>query len=78
MIRQAELNDLDQLVAIENQTFTLDRFSRRTFRYLLSKANAVTLVANQEGQVAEDSVLGDKLYEKILREFRRRVELRRG
>lgn len=44
MIRRARATDLSQLVDIENQSFTVERFSRRTFRYLLSKANAVTLV----------------------------------
>ena len=47
-IRQANINDLDALVEIENRAFTIDRFNRRSFRYLLSKANAVTLVAENE------------------------------
>lgn len=44
MIREARLSDLDDLIDIENRSFTADRFSRRTLRYLLSKANAVTLI----------------------------------
>ena len=44
MIRTAHLGDLEALIAIEKRAFELDRFSRRTFRYLLSKANAVTLI----------------------------------
>ncbi len=49
MLRNATLNDLDSLVAIENRTFTTDRFERRTFRYLLTRANAVTLVEEENG-----------------------------
>lgn len=44
MIRNAEPSDVAALVRIENRSFLTDRFSPRTFRYLLSKANAVTLV----------------------------------
>jgi ribosomal protein S18 acetylase RimI-like enzyme len=52
MIRPARLQDLDILVAIENQAFTTDRFSRRSFRYLLTKANALTLMYEQRRQPA--------------------------
>lgn len=52
MIRNAQLDDLESLIAIEKRAFELDRFSRRTFRYLLSKANADTLIAEEEGKVA--------------------------
>jgi ribosomal protein S18 acetylase RimI-like enzyme len=44
MIRRATLNDLDALVALENRSFDIDRLSRRSFRHLLTKANAITLV----------------------------------
>ncbi|MDH5396225.1 MAG: ribosomal protein S18-alanine N-acetyltransferase [Gammaproteobacteria bacterium] len=44
MIRPARRQDLDTLVSIENQSFITDRFSRRSFHYLLTKANAMTLV----------------------------------
>lgn len=44
MTRPAVLQDLDELVRLENLCFKIDRFSRRSFRYLLTKANAVTLV----------------------------------
>lgn len=50
-IRPARLEDLDRLVQIENRSFTIDRFSRRTFRYLLTRANAVTLVAEVDAKV---------------------------
>ncbi len=48
MIRHANLNDLEELVAIENRSFVTDRFNRRTFRYLLKRANAVTIVDEQD------------------------------
>ena len=51
MIRSAALNDLSELVRIENLSFETDRFSRRSFRYLLTKANAKTLVDEQAGQI---------------------------
>jgi len=50
MIRTATLGDLESLISIEKRAFELDRFSRRTFRYLLSKANAVTLIADADGR----------------------------
>lgn len=52
MIRTANLGDLEHLIAIEKRAFELDRFSRRTFRYLLSKANAVTLIDEEDGKSA--------------------------
>jgi ribosomal-protein-alanine acetyltransferase len=51
MIRIATLADLDRLVIIEDLAFSSDRFSRRTFRYLLTKANASTLVYECDGVV---------------------------
>ncbi len=44
MMRHASLQDLDTLVEIENKAFATDRFSRRSFRYLLTRAKAETLV----------------------------------
>jgi ribosomal-protein-alanine acetyltransferase len=52
MIRRATPDDLDALVSIENRSFTIDRFSRRSFRYLLTKANAVSLVHEHEGKMS--------------------------
>ncbi len=57
MIRTATLGDLESLIAIEKRAFELDRFSRRTFRYLLSKANADTLIEEEEGKVAGYAML---------------------
>ncbi|MGB5306370.1 MAG: peptidase C39 family protein, partial [Gammaproteobacteria bacterium] len=51
MIRSAGLQDLESLVTIENQAFETDRFSRRSFRYLLTKANSLTLAYVSEGLV---------------------------
>lgn len=51
MIRKANVNDIDELVEIENGSFELDRFSRRTFRYLLTKANAEILVDDDDSVV---------------------------
>jgi len=51
MIREARLQDLGALVEIENSCFDVDRFSRRSFRYLLTKANADTLVYEKDNQI---------------------------
>jgi ribosomal-protein-alanine acetyltransferase len=51
MIRTAQLQDLTALLAIENKSFDIDRLSRRSFRYLLTKANADTLVYEESGQL---------------------------
>ena len=52
MIRKAVLQDIDALVALESRSFDTDRLSRRSFRHLLTKAHAVTLVAEEEGGIA--------------------------
>jgi ribosomal-protein-alanine acetyltransferase len=57
MIRPARLQDLDALVAIENRSFDVDRFSRRSFRYLLTKANAETFVWEEQGRVLAYAML---------------------
>jgi ribosomal-protein-alanine N-acetyltransferase len=43
-IRLATPGDIAALVAIENASFPGDRLDRRRFRYLLTKANSVTVV----------------------------------
>jgi ribosomal protein S18 acetylase RimI-like enzyme len=50
MIRTATPNDVSALVEIEEAAFATDRISRRAFRYLLSKANAATLVATDAAE----------------------------
>lgn len=44
MIRRAVLQDLDALLALEKNCFFLDRISRRSYRYLLTKAKSIILV----------------------------------
>ncbi|MGD9000334.1 MAG: peptidase C39 family protein [Granulosicoccaceae bacterium] len=51
MIREACLQDLNDLVEIENSSFSADRLSRRSFRYLLTRANAATLVYEERGRI---------------------------
>lgn len=43
MIIPATIDDIDALVSLEQQLFSCDQISRRQFRYLLTKANAVTV-----------------------------------
>jgi ribosomal protein S18 acetylase RimI-like enzyme len=50
-IRPATLNDLGMLVALENRSFDTDRLSRRQLRYMLTKARADTLLAEEGGTV---------------------------
>ncbi len=52
MIRKATLQDLDALVALENRCFEIDRISRRSFRHLLTRANAVTLLDEEAGRIS--------------------------
>lgn len=49
MIRQATKADLPALLDIEARAFSGDRLSQRSFRHLLTKAHAVTLVAEEAG-----------------------------
>jgi ribosomal protein S18 acetylase RimI-like enzyme len=51
MIRPARLDDMDSLVRIEDTSFATDRITRRNFRYLLTKAHALTLVNESAGRV---------------------------
>jgi ribosomal-protein-alanine acetyltransferase len=57
VIRKAVLADLDQLVALEQRAFQTDQFSRRTFRYLLTRANAISLVYELDDRVVGYCVL---------------------
>jgi len=50
MIRAAKLSDVDELVRLENQCFQTDRLSRRSFRYMLTKGHAVTLIEEERGE----------------------------
>ena len=51
MILRARKRDLDALVDLENRSFSTDRLSRRNLKYLLTKANATTLVDRENGAV---------------------------
>lgn len=51
MIRPATLDDLDALVEIEERCFDSDRLSRRSFRHLLTRGHAATLVDDEHGAV---------------------------
>jgi len=52
VIRQATLRDLDGLVELERRCFATDLISRRSFRYLLTRANAAILVAEEDDGLA--------------------------
>lgn len=47
-IRPAVITDVDQLVELENQCFDSDQLSRRSFKWMITKAKALLLVAEQE------------------------------
>lgn len=50
-IRPAHLDDLPGLIRLENLCFPGDRISSRQFRYLLTKARAITLVVDRGQQL---------------------------
>lgn len=50
VIRQASVADLDAVVAIEQQCFDGDGFSRRQLRYLLAQAKSYSLLLELSGQ----------------------------
>lgn len=47
LVRTAEPGDLDRLVELEQRCFTGDQISRRSFRRLLTRDSALTLIADQ-------------------------------
>ncbi len=49
-IRKARLADISALVTLENRSFEHDRLSRRSFRYLLTRGHAATVVAAGAGK----------------------------
>lgn len=51
MIRPASVADISALVAIENRCFETDRLSRRSFRHMLTKGHAITLLEEQDGVI---------------------------
>ncbi len=51
-LRPARASDVDALLAIENAAFSTDRLQRSSFRRLIERDTAETLVAEVEGKVA--------------------------
>ncbi|MDQ5910416.1 MAG: hypothetical protein QG599_2512 [Pseudomonadota bacterium] len=51
MLRQALLDDLPALLAIELHCFNTDRLSRRSFRHLLTRGNAITLLEEESERI---------------------------
>lgn len=51
IIRKAQLADVEALVALENSCFDSDRLSRRSFKWMINKANAQLLVAQSQQQI---------------------------
>ena len=52
LIRNAELNDLNELVALETACFKTDKLSRRSFKHWLTTEHRALLVAEVEKAVA--------------------------
>lgn len=67
IIRPATLADLEALLALEQRCFSLDRFSRRSFRHLLTRARAQTLICE----------VGERIAGYVLLLFRRGTPLAR-
>lgn len=51
MIRDANLEDIDELVRLEDACFDTDRLSRRSFRHILSRGRSFTLVEEEAGRL---------------------------
>ncbi len=51
MLRCATLDDIPALLVVETQCFTTDRLSRRSFRHLLTRGNAIILLDEQDGRM---------------------------
>ena len=51
MIREASSDDIPALMHLESVSFEADRFSRRTFQHLLTRAHGATLVATDRRRV---------------------------
>lgn len=50
-LSRAVLADLPELMDLENRLFTSDCISRRQFRYLLTKANGITVKLTENGTI---------------------------
>ena len=51
-IRAATLDDVEALLALEKICFDSDRLSRRSFKWMINKANALLLLAEKNQQLA--------------------------
>ncbi|HRD65138.1 MAG TPA: peptidase C39 family protein [Candidatus Competibacter sp.] len=51
MLRHATLDDIPALLGIEQLCFATDRLTRRSFRHLLTRGHAVTLLDENDGQI---------------------------
>lgn len=56
-VRPATLSDLRALLYLEEVGFESDRFTPRRYRYLLTRANATTLVAEHRDRVVGAAVM---------------------
>lgn len=52
ILRSATQADIDALTALENQCFTTDKLSRRSFRHFVTTAHAQLLIATHQQQLA--------------------------
>lgn len=55
--RFASVADIDDLLALEQRCFALDRLRRRHFHWMISRANAGLIVATCEGTIAGYALL---------------------
>lgn len=55
--RFASTHDVDALVALEQQCFTLDRLNARNFHWMISRANAALIVAMSDEKLAGYALL---------------------
>jgi len=66
-IRNAELDDLNQIAAIEKAVFTTDRLSRRSLRAFITSNKATLLVATRRGKIMGYSLIGFRRGSKFAR-----------
>ena len=56
-IRPGSLNDLEALIDLEKKAFNADRFDRRQYVYLITKAKASVIVLEMNGSVKGAAVM---------------------
>lgn len=52
VLRQATVNDIDALLALESACFDTDRLSRRNFQWMIRRAHASLVLAESQGRLA--------------------------